>query len=271
MKQCRLDDCDKPVHGNGLCDTHYQRVKNRGDPVKGTRSKVAAGTRCSIDRCTRLHYRRTFCKPHYQRLRKYGDPLGGAPLPEEIDIDGMRLCTKCGIRKPLETGFAPQAGSRGGRSRICRECKGKRLATWYEANREDRIERSRICRIKRLYGETGLEVEQRRQAGDGCDACGRRIEPMAIDHCHATGQTRGLLCKPCNFILGIVEDDPDRLRLLADYLEAFSDSLDLHLDETGTNASHPKGRRPSSRTPRNSGPVRQASGRRGSGDGRRSL
>jgi len=42
---------------------------------------------------------------------------------------------------------------------------------------------------------------------------------MTIDHCHTTGQTRGLLCKPCNFILGIAEDDSKRLRALADYLD----------------------------------------------------
>jgi hypothetical protein len=41
---------------------------------------------------------------------------------------------------------------------------------------------------------------------------------MAIDHSHLTGRVRGLLCKDCNLILGWVQDDPARLRAMADYV-----------------------------------------------------
>lgn len=42
---------------------------------------------------------------------------------------------------------------------------------------------------------------------------------LAIDHCHTTGQVRGLLCTRCKQVLGRMEDDPDMLRRMADYVE----------------------------------------------------
>jgi hypothetical protein len=42
---------------------------------------------------------------------------------------------------------------------------------------------------------------------------------LDIDHDHVEGHVRGLLCRSCNLILGRVNDDPVRLRNLADYLE----------------------------------------------------
>lgn len=42
---------------------------------------------------------------------------------------------------------------------------------------------------------------------------------MHIDHDHATNTVRGLLCSNCNLALGLLQDDSDRIRGLADYVE----------------------------------------------------
>ncbi len=44
---------------------------------------------------------------------------------------------------------------------------------------------------------------------------------LQVDHCHASGRIRGLLCRDCNMTLGVMKDDVLRIRALADYLERY--------------------------------------------------
>jgi hypothetical protein len=158
---------------------------------------------------------------------QYGDPLlarsgrsgriSRRPLPEDIDHNGLRICSDCGESKPLED-FGADQRARGGRKRFCKHCSTQRSLAWQRANRPRAKNGARLALIRRLYGQDGLELEARRAAGDGCDVCGNRTARMAIDHCHDTGRVRGLLCKDCNLVLGWMNDDPARLRALADYL-----------------------------------------------------
>lgn len=53
-----------------------------------------------------------------------------------------------------------------------------------------------------------------------CDVCGRppTRHRLHVDHDHATGVFRGLLCLNCNQAAGLLGDDVERIRALADYL-----------------------------------------------------
>lgn len=41
---------------------------------------------------------------------------------------------------------------------------------------------------------------------------------LDVDHCHDSGKVRGVLCNPCNVILGHARDRPDLLESAAKYL-----------------------------------------------------
>ena len=75
----------------------------------------------------------------------------------------------------------------------------------------------------RKYGLTVDTFDNLVVAQDGnCAICGRpesSRKRLCIDHNHVTGRVRGLLCVQCNAALGQMDDQPDRLRKAAEYLE----------------------------------------------------
>jgi predicted HTH domain antitoxin len=78
-------------------------------------------------------------------------------------------------------------------------------------------ERFRTLRARK-YGLSLQEFDQLMiDANYACMVCGSSSK-LCIDHSHKTGSVRGVLCGRCNSAAGFAEDDPNRLRLLADYL-----------------------------------------------------
>lgn len=74
------------------------------------------------------------------------------------------------------------------------------------------------------WRQQGIDVEAAEALfadSDGsCPLCGRTpTHRLHVDHDHGTGRVRGLLCGSCNRAIGLMGDDPARLRAAADYLE----------------------------------------------------
>lgn len=61
-----------------------------------------------------------------------------------------------------------------------------------------------------------------------CDICGtsRNSDRFHVDHDHATGRVRALLCLHCNALLGHAKDDPNTLRAAILYLERHLNATD---------------------------------------------
>lgn len=86
----------------------------------------------------------------------------------------------------------------------------------------------RAQNIKHKFGLTLEQVEVLRvEQGNCCKICGiefsdasRRNNPttMVIDHCHATGRIRGLLCLKCNSGIGQFNDSASLLLAAVNYL-----------------------------------------------------
>ena len=111
----------------------------------------------------------------------------------------VRVCSKCGVSKPLEEGYYK---SKYGYHGSCKECFKKK------AKEQRNPERAKELEIKRRYGIT---MEQYLSFPQHCNICGTTEEgrgySMNIDHCHTTGKVRGLLCNSCNRGLGLLGED----------------------------------------------------------------
>lgn len=96
----------------------------------------------------------------------------------------------------------------------------------YQRNRETVLEKQRQQRATGLprLKEHGLSCDQYDfLVAEQARACAICLEPFAatprIDHDHATGEVRGLLCHSCNVALGHFRDNPDNLRRALRYLD----------------------------------------------------
>ncbi len=88
--------------------------------------------------------------------------------------------------------------------------------------RRQTLAERRRASLRRSYGIT-LEQYQsmEKQQNHGCAICGKPPEKraLAVDHCHATGKVRGLLCAKHNTGIGLFEDSPELLKAAILYLE----------------------------------------------------
>ena len=142
----------------------------------------------------------------------------------------LQKCPVCKEQLP-KTKYQPSAWGINGEA--CGDCKRARQRTWMSENRERSNSRYRRWskkqaphyeqkrQIEYKYGITNAEFDAMlaRQYGR-CLGCQKDIthKPF-VDHDHATGKVRGLLCNTCNSGLGMTKDDPQVLRRLMVYLE----------------------------------------------------
>jgi hypothetical protein len=94
------------------------------------------------------------------------------------------------------------------------------------AYRERELARERKWRRKNAFETVyGISLEQYEamvaRQGGLCAICKCKPDKtLCVDHCHATGRVRALLCSSCNSMLGFAQDDPRRLEAGGGYLHA---------------------------------------------------
>ena len=78
------------------------------------------------------------------------------------------------------------------------------------------------ARLKARYGITLETYNDMLFEQDGvCKICkgkNNSKQSLAVDHCHKTGKIRGLLCSPCNIMLGHSKDNKLTLQEAIMYL-----------------------------------------------------
>lgn len=110
-------------------------------------------------------------------------------------------------------------------TRFCRDCDNSPStpnATYCRpCARERHLGNKRKGHLKRTYGLSPERYDEMLVEQDGlCAICGGRDDgrSLAVDHDHATGEVRGLLCGGCNLGLGSFRDSSRYLMAAVAYL-----------------------------------------------------
>src|SRR3954452_15210462 len=147
-----------------------------------------------------------YCKECYSlraaRAYRQRQLRNGRAVRERVKVPrGHKYCRRCDSIKPFAE-WRKNARQSDGLSGYCKAC------------------RQELARLRHLKKTFGLTPESLAALIDGqggtCAIC--QGPPQHIDHDHATGKVRGVLCGPCNMGLGQFADDPKRLMLAATYL-----------------------------------------------------
>lgn len=121
-------------------------------------------------------------------------------------------CTVCDENKPKS---AFQQGRK-----QCKRCRLDIKRAQYDPEKQKAINDRRTWKVRAWrYGLTEDELTAMWDAQDyRCAICRKMTRTPSVDHCHETGQVRGLLCQKCNIMLGQANDSAQRLQAAIDYL-----------------------------------------------------
>jgi hypothetical protein len=126
---------------------------------------------------------------------------------------GHKWCPDCATVKPIDQ-FVRNASQPSGRAPYCKPCHNLRGKA-----SKDKVGGSRTYHLKRRYGITAVEADRLLHEQDGVCAICKTAPAVHVDHDHATGAVRALLCFNCNGGLGQFKDDPLLLHAAAYYVE----------------------------------------------------
>lgn len=205
-RTCKIDECVKPAIGRGWCAMHYSRWRRKGDPHNAGQSvsrpkpqltENDGGVQCP------------YCDGWYVNPRKltiHCNRLHHEALPIK--------CEHCGRGFLHARGLQTHMGHAHPRHHVPRRNDPNVQREW---------------NLRTSYG-IGIEDYDRMltEQDGGCATCGKPEAEswrrrLCVDHCHATGQVRGLLCANCNRAIGLASDDPELLDRMAAYLRRASE------------------------------------------------
>lgn len=184
------------------------------------------GFRSTCKTCARAHFRAWYggrldaLKEQRSLVRK---TLKRDTLEHE-QLHG-RQCRTCKATKEITEFYSHPSYHNARRS----ECKGCFKNRTYVRNKKDAERHRREWRrlhLRRSYGLSEVDFQTLfDKQGRACGVCQtsldnkRKQKGPYVDHCHASGVVRGILCFACNSGLGRFKDDPMRLRRAAEYIE----------------------------------------------------
>lgn len=220
---CTVEGCDKAAHGRGMCGMHLRRLKVSGSLDDPRADNINLMTNQALY-AQWSSYRRKGAYPivqeWYDSFPAFMEGVGDRPSPDyrlyRVDKD-----------KPMGPGNFEW------REKLTSMRTADETAVEYEARRRSSSKTrygTRVTKydLKFRYGITPEQYAAMYEAQNGlCAICAQpekdrdsqgRVKALAVDHCHASGKVRMLLCHSCNTGLGKFRDDTSLLALAIAYL-----------------------------------------------------
>lgn len=158
------------------------------------------------------------CKCGWTALAPLATRLPAYMAYREHLLASMPLCAGCGQ-------LVPKSRVSKFRSSHCKSCAYKAARAWKAANPNAWERSARKSHLKKQYGITPEIYDAMLCNQSGlCAICKDQLKDSRgfrphIDHCHATGKVRGLLCYACNSGLGHFRDSVTILTDAISYLK----------------------------------------------------
>lgn len=152
----------------------------------------------------------------------------------------MRCCAKCKLEKSTDL-FSKDRSRSDGLQPYCKHCvylynktytqrvdvkfrHKERTKKFYHENKGRYRAYARKSDLKRLYDLTPEQyTDLLLKQNERCLICTKHKDEfqykLCVDHHHVTKKVRGLLCKPCNLIIGNAKDSPQILSNTIGYLQ----------------------------------------------------
>lgn len=146
-----------------------------------------------------------------------------------------KKCSTCQAVKPLDE-FNNSKNQPMGKHNQCRFCQN----SWKPNPEQIARARKRTREWNRLKatGFTPKEFQEKLNSqGNVCAICGTddpgKLD-FCADHCHDTGQKRGVICRKCNAGLGHFKDSVENLNAAIEYLEYYKAQLEKEKSDAGS-------------------------------------
>lgn len=210
--------CKSPSVAKGLCDKHYRKLHQFGDPAAkglrpadwGKKSNHPLHEKWLWTNRT-LQGRDSAWNNFWTFVSDVGEPPGEGFILRRLDAS-----------QPFgpDNWFWSQVAYKADGTLAARELNSHRQRVWRAKNPY----RTKHHDLKKNYGITLADYERMLSYQDGgCAICARTSESMSkrhlsVDHCHETKVIRGLLCDACNRAIGLLGDDTSRLERAIVYL-----------------------------------------------------
>lgn len=220
---CVMEGCSKEHVSKGFCDMHYRRFMETGDPL-GTKRPDDWGAKHKHPLFNRwayaMRHKKDVC-PQWQDFLTFALDIGEPPssisklfsADESKPLGPDNFVWKDAITQKVDG--EDEITYKRRREKVYRQSnpekfRGYELKKHYGISKEDYVKMLDDCGHKCAICKRSEDVEIR----------GKRIR-LAVDHCHSSGEIRGLLCASCNRALGGFRDDVSILKSAISYLEKF--------------------------------------------------